>query len=430
MKRMMLIVSAMLLMGSIFTGCGGKDEGNSGGNAATNPEKEVTVKILNFKVEVAEQFNKLKEEYEKTHPGVKLQIDTLLGGDDYNTQLKARFASNEMPDIFFNEGYRQMDPWVEHLEDLSDQPWGNDVIDIAKEPTSRDGKVYGMPMNLEGLVFLYNKDLFTKAGITELPKTLTQLEETAQKLQASGIAPFVNTYDSWFGLGFHAFNNPMAKQADPNKFIQDLNNGTAKFTGNSIFEDWTSLFDLTIKYGNKNALTTDYNSATTQFAIGQAAMTQSGNWIQPVIDKLNPKLNVGVLPMPINNDAALNDKVFVGVANNWVVYKNSLVKENAKEFLNWLVTSETGKHYLTKEFKFIPAFTSIKADPVGVGSIGAEITKYIEQGKVLGWHWAKYPDGAAQEFGASMQKYIAGKNNRDQMLAEFQSAWDKMKTKK
>ncbi|MFK7697661.1 hypothetical protein [Paenibacillus sp. HJGM_3] len=46
---------------------------------------------------------------------------------------------------------------------------------------------------------------------------------------------------------------------------------------------------------------------------------------------------------------------------------------------------------------------------------------------MLGWHWPKYPDGATQEFGASMQKYVAGKSSRDQMLAEFQGTWDKMK---
>ncbi|MFD0711408.1 ABC transporter substrate-binding protein [Paenibacillus sp. GCM10027626] len=432
MKRISKITGMLLLTSAMLAGCGG-----GGGNAGTEPKengeaaagKEVTIKIMNFKVEIAQEFTKLKEEYEKSHPGIKLQVDTMLGGDDYNTQLKARFASDEMPDIFNNEGYSQMDPWVEHLEDLSDQPWVSDVIDIAKEPTARDGKVYGMPMNLEGLAFLYNKDLFAKAGIAKLPTTLSELEEAAKKLEAAGITPFINTFDNWFGLGFHALNNPMAKQPDPNAFIKGLNDGTATFTGNAIYEDWTKLFDLMIKYGNKNALTTDYNNASTQFATGQAAITQSGNWIQPVFDKINPNLNVGVFSMPINDDAALNDNVFVGVANNWVIYKDSPVKKEAKEFLNWLATSDTGKTYLTKEFKFIPAFKSIKADPTGVGSIGAEITKYIEQGKVLGWHWAKYPDGFAQESGASMQKYVAGKINRDQLLGEFQAAWDKMKAK-
>lgn len=430
MKKWLTAISAVVLAGFLLAGCGGSEEPGSGTSGDEKPAGEVvTIKIMNFKVEIAEQFNKLKEEYEKTHPGVKLQIDTLLGGDDYNTQLKARFASGEMPDIFNNEGYNQMDAWVEYLEDLSDQPWVEHEIDIAKEPTTRDGKVYGMPVGLEGLGFLYNKDMFAKAGITELPKTLSELEAVAQKLQAADIEPFVNTFDTWFGLGFHNLNNAFAKQPDPNAFIKGLDEGTASIADNAIFKDWTKLFDVVIKYGNKNALTTDYNTNSTLFATGKAAMNQGGNWLQPVIDKLNPELNVGILPMPISDDAAMNDKLFVGPANNWVVYKNSPVKKEAKEFLNWMVSSETGQKYMTKEFKFIPAFTNIKPDPADLGDIGAEVLKYIEEGKVLGWHWAKYPNGAAPEFGASMQKYISGKINAETMLDEFQAAWEKMKSR-
>ena len=81
-------------------------------------------------------------------------------------------------------------------------------------------------------------------------------------------------------------------------------------------------------------------------------MMQQGNWTQVQIDGIDPDLNLGILPMPINNEP--NDKLFVGVPNYWVVNKNSQVKPEAKEFLEWLVTSDIGKQYMTKEFKFIP----------------------------------------------------------------------------
>ncbi|CAM4346271.1 ABC transporter substrate-binding protein [Paenibacillus alkaliterrae] len=431
MKKWITVLSVVLLSCALLAGCagGGKEEPENVANGNEAPPGEVTITIMNFKVEIAEQFNKLKEEYEQTHPGVKLQIDTLLGGDNYNTQLKARFASGNMPDIFNNEGYKQLDAWVEYLEDLSDQPWVKNEIEIAKEPMTRDGKVYGMPVGIEGLGFLYNKDMFEKAGITELPRTISQLEDAVVKLEAAGIQPFVNSFDNWFGLGFHNVNNPFAKQSDPNAFINGLNDGTARITDNAVFKDWVKLFDLNIKYGNKNSLTTDYNNASTMFATGQGAIYQSGNWLQPVLDKLAPDMKVGLLPMPISEDAAMNDKLFVGPANNWVIYNKSPVKKEAKEFLNWLVTSEAGQKYLTKEFKFIPAFSNIEVNPDDIGTLGAEVMKYIEQDKALGWHWSKFPDGAAQEFGASMQKYIAKKVTGDELLSEFQAAWEKMNTR-
>jgi raffinose/stachyose/melibiose transport system substrate-binding protein len=431
MKRSLTAGSALVLLMSFLTGCatnGDKSADTKTVNNNAKPKKEVTLKIFQAKVEISEQLNKLKDEYEKTHPGVKVQIETVIG-TDYNTILKTKFAAGEMPDIFNNEGFQQLETWKDRVEDLSDQPWAKDVFDFAKEPTTINGKLYGMPVSLEGYGFVYNKDLFAKANITELPKTLSQLEDVSKKLQANGVTPFVNMFQVWSSLGRHFFNNPMAKQPNTDAFIKDLNDGKAKFAGNPIFADSLNMLDLIVKYGNKNQLTTDYNSFIATFGSGQAAIMQSGNWTLPLIQKIDPKINVGLMPIPINEDAALNDKLFVGVPNNWVIHKDSQVKPEAKEFLNWLVTSDIGKNYLTKEFKFIPALKTIPADAASVGTPGEDIAKYLKENKVLGWHWPKYPDGSPQEMAASLQKYIAGKVNRDQVLAEFQGTWDKMKTK-
>ncbi|MDF2814752.1 MAG: transporter substrate-binding protein [Paenibacillus sp.] len=429
MKKLGLLALTTIMLATAAVGCGDKPEsGTDQGTGSTNGTK--TVKIFQFKVEISEQLAKMKEEYEKTHPGVKLQIETVGGGADYGAALKSKFASGETPDIFNNGGFAEADTWMEHLEDLSDQPWVKDTIEIAKAPMTKNGKLYGQPMNIEGYGFVYNKELFEKAGIKELPKTLSQLTELVEKLKAAGITAFANGYQEWWILGIHNMNNAVAKQPNPDQFIKGLSDGTVKFTGNKLFEDWTNLLDLTVKYGNKNPLTTDYNTQVSLFASGQTAIIQQGNWTQVQINKINPNMKLGLMPMPINEDAKLNDNIFVGVPNNWVVNKNSKVKPEAKEFLNWMVSSDIGKRYMTKEFKFIPAFANIEANPADLGDIATEVLRYSKEGKALGWHWPKYPEGATQEFGGSMQKYVAGKATRDQMLAEFQSTWDKLKVKK
>ncbi|MBJ8193127.1 extracellular solute-binding protein, partial [Bacillus cereus] len=90
-------------------------------------------------------------------------------------------------DIFTNEGYQDRDTWLEYLEDLSDQPWVKDLDDFARKPMTVNGKIYGQPMHLEGFGFVYNKDLFKKAGITKLPQTIDELEEAAKRLKAAGL---------------------------------------------------------------------------------------------------------------------------------------------------------------------------------------------------------------------------------------------------
>ncbi|MFC0213042.1 ABC transporter substrate-binding protein [Paenibacillus chartarius] len=428
-------LSAALSLSLLAAGCGNNDNNNTGtntgtatgGNTGAAAGKEVTIKIFQFKVEIAEALKKMQAEYEASHPGVKLQIETVGGGADYGAALKAKFASGDQPDIFNNGGFQEMNTWMDRLEDLSDQPWVANVLPVAKEPMTKNGKLYGMPMNVEGYGFLYNKDLFAKAGITELPKTLSQLQAAAEKLKAAGITPFSNGYQEWWILGIHNVNVAMARQSDPAKYIEGLYAGTEKIPGNAVFNDWVKLLDTTIKYSSKNPLTTDYNTQVTQFAKGEAAMMQQGNWTQVQISGINKDIKIGVLPMPINEDPAANDKLFVGVPNNWVINKDSKVKAEAKEFLNWMATSDIGKRYMTKEFKFIPAFTNVTADPADVGEIAVAIMDYNKAGKVLGWHWPRLPEGTTQLFGANLQAYIAGKMNAQQLLEALQKSFDQQK---
>jgi raffinose/stachyose/melibiose transport system substrate-binding protein len=440
-KTMSLILSVVLVVLLAACGNGGGMKSGAGSNSGTTNEgasnggttgdgKQVTLKIFQFKVEIAAAFDRLIAEYEKEHPNVKIEIETVGGGADYGAALKAKFASGSEPDIFNNGGFQELETWVSRLEDVSDQPWVGDVLDIAKEPMTKDGKLYGMPVNVEGYGFIYNKDLFAKAGIAELPKTLSQLDAAAKKLQDAGITPFSNGYQEWWVLGNHNFNVGIAQQDDPNGYVKSLNDGTGKLVGNKTMDEWVNMLDTTLKYGNKNPLTTDYNTQVTLFASGKAAMMQQGNWTQVQIDGINPDLNLGVLPMPINEDPAKNDKLYVGVPNNWVVNKNSKVKPEAKEFLNWLVTSETGKRYIVEEFKFIPAFKSIEVKDENVlGDIANDIIAYNQAGKVLSWNWFKFPEGLPQEIGSAMQAYVAKKQTKDEMLTTIENAWNNLRKK-
>ena len=430
------MIFALVLVGCSTSNNGGTNTQTNTSNQSSSPNtssntdttaEPVKIKIFQFKVEIAEQLAKLIEEYEAANPHVTIELETVGGGADYGAALRAKFNSDDKPDIFNNGGFTDLDLWIEHLEDLSDQPWVENAVDVAKEPMTKDGKLYGQPLNLEGYGFIYNKDLFAQAGITTLPKTISELEQAAIKLQDAGITPFVNGYGEWWVLGNHFVNIPFAQQADANGFIESLNNGSASIVGNETFAQWVDLFDLTLKYGGRNPLQTDYNTQVTDFATGQAAMTQQGNWTQVAISAASPDINIGFLPMPINNDSGAMDKLPVGVPNNWVVHKNSAVKEEAKAFLNWLVSSETGQRYITEEFKFIPAFKNIAADESVLGQLAADIIAYSKEDKTLSWNWFKFPGGEAtsNEFGDAMQAYIGGQFDKEQLLNQLQAAWER-----
>jgi raffinose/stachyose/melibiose transport system substrate-binding protein len=168
-KWTMLSLAIILTLSLIIAGCMGGQTASPapGGTPGTGGGgKQITLKMFQFKVEIADPLSRLIDEYQKQNPNVKIQVETVGGGADYGAALLAKFNSGDKPDIFNNGGYTDLDKWIENLEDLSDQPWVKDVVPLAKEPMTKNGKLYGQPLNLEGYGFIYNKDLFTKAGIT------------------------------------------------------------------------------------------------------------------------------------------------------------------------------------------------------------------------------------------------------------------------
>jgi len=421
MKRLLASLLVGLLAVGTLTGCGKTEEvkpGDNGESKVEEKQEDKVVKIFNLKVEIAEQFEALKTEFENTHPGIKVEVETAGGGVDYGAMLKTKFASGNEPDIFINGGNSEFELWSEKLEDLSDQPWVENLNAGTVDSITKDGKIYGQPVNIEGFGFLYNKDLFAQAGITEEPNSFDELQEAVNKLNEAGITPFSNGYQEWWILGMHTINAMLSQQDDPEAFINGLKEGTVNLQDNAVANKWVELLDLTVANGQKNPLTVDYNTQVTDFAASKTAMMQQGNWTQPQIDEIDPELNVGVLPMPSKDGVV--DSIFVGVPSYYVMNKDSAVKEEAKEFLNWMVSSEIGQKYIVEEFKFIPAFNNIEYKSEDLGFIADAVGKYSKAGKTFGWKWTLLPDGSTQEIGAAMQEYIAGEVNKDQFLDKIE----------
>ncbi|MFX3633891.1 MAG: ABC transporter substrate-binding protein [Candidatus Pristimantibacillus sp.] len=429
MKRLSILLLALLLV-FVAAACGNNNGGNTDSPAASPAEtekeaaaaeapkkKDVTIKVFQFKVEIADALNRMAAEYEK-ETGVKVEIETHGGGEDYNALLKAEIAAGSEPEIFNSEGFAALEAYYDRATDLSGEGWAKDVIEAAASPAQVDGKLLGMPMNIEGYGIFYNKELFAKAGITELPKTLTQLEDAAKKLQAIDVVPF-STTNEWWSIGQHTINIALAAQPDPIAFIEGTKDGSQQFKGNAVFENWTKYVDLVFKYSQKDKLTTDYATQVSNFATGKAAMIQQGNWIQGDIDKI-AKLDIGVLPIPIDDSGV--GHILTGPANFWIVNSKSKNAEEAKAFLNWMVTSDVGKTYLTKEMKFIPALTSIKATSEDIGQMGAAVSELAATAG--GWHWGRYPDGIIQGWGAAMQEYQGATISKDELLEKFNKSID------
>jgi raffinose/stachyose/melibiose transport system substrate-binding protein len=428
LKKGMIILMSAVLMTSLFSGCSNKDNVKDAGAGAKAGEKDkVTLKVFQFKVEIAEAFNRMVKDYEK-ETGVKVEVETVGGGADYGSALKAKLAAGDEPDIFNNNGFNRLDPYMDRATDLSDQPWVSQVPDFAKQWALRDGKMYGMPMNLEGYGIVYNKDYFKKAGIATPPQTLSELREAMKKLKAAGIQPIANGFGEWWVLA-QLSNVATSLHENPIQFIHDVVDKKVKLAEDPVYRDWVNLLNLVLEYTNDNPLTTDYNTQVTLFASGETAMMSQGNWTQVQIDKINPDLNIGLLPLPVNDDPKMAGHILSGVPNNWIVNKKGKHSEEAKKFLNWMVSSSTGKRFLVEEFKFIPAMNNIEYKQGVLGDIAESAIEYIKKDKALPWYTAQWPETYDKEFGAAMQAYVAKKIDSTELLKRFDESIQKLAKK-
>jgi raffinose/stachyose/melibiose transport system substrate-binding protein len=430
-KRLSVFMLLTVMLVSVLSACGdGNNKENTASEqaspskkavespAASPVKKDVKIKVFQFKVEIREALERMAQEYEK-ETGVKVEIETHGGGEDYSALLKAALAAGEEPEIFNSSGLAGFDPYVDRAVDLSNETWAKDLVEASKGQISRDGKLLGMPMNLEAYGFTYNKDLFAKAGITDLPQTLDEFEAMVKKLKDAGITPFALT-NEWWSMGIHTLNMAIANQPDPVTWIEEVKAGTKSFKDDAVMKQWLRLVDIMFANGQEKAITVDYNTQVAEFAAGKGAMIQHGNWIQGNIDEVDPNLNLGMLPVPIMDKPT----VFTGVPNNWIVNNKSKYPEEAKAFLNWMVTSETGKKFIATDFKFIPALNSITPDPAAIGKIGGDFAVFAPANptQVLGWHWDRFPDGITQQWGAAMQEYLGKLITSDQLLEKFDKA--------
>ncbi|MCY6354266.1 ABC transporter substrate-binding protein [Clostridium sp. ZS2-4] len=430
-KKLLALACALALTGGIMAGCG--KTGND--TAKDSGEKKVTVDIFQFKVEAKDALEKATKEYMNEHKNVTINLQTVGGGDDYGAALKSKFASGQEPVIYNIGGTQDTLDWKEKLEDLSDQPWVSKAYDGTLEAVKLDGKLYGMPFNQEGYGFIYNKNLFKKAGIDPNSiKTYADLEKAVQTLDSKkkvlGLeAVFALPGKETWVTGLHLSNVAFANEFK--NVVDTFNAKTIAFKHNAGLK---KLLDLQIKYGykpdgsNKTINVVDYSTQVEQkFALGKVAVIQQGNWAYGSVEGVDKELagNMGILPMPL--DGIKEGAIPVGVPMYWAINstKDAATKTAAKDFLNWLYTSDKGKEMIIKDFKFIPAFKGYEGDNLQPGDpLAKEVLRYSNEGNTMPWVFMGYPTGwGMDKLGTDIQKYIAGDITWDKLVENAKKTW-------
>ena len=163
---------------------------------------EVTVTFLHKwpEPENMAYFTKAVAEFEAAHPDIKIKMEA-VADEPYKDKIRVLMASDQVPDVFFSwsgefgkkfaRGGRALDITAA----VYDSDWKDRFSEASMGPFKYQGKLYGVPINVDAKFMLYNKKIFAAHGIAE-PKTYAEFLEACKKLKAAGVVPiaFGNQY--------------------------------------------------------------------------------------------------------------------------------------------------------------------------------------------------------------------------------------------
>lgn len=140
---------------------------------------------------------------------------------------------------------------------------------------SKDGKLYEIPYQMRANLWLYNKDLFDKAGVKEAPQTWDQLLDVCQKLKEAGITPI--TTDDAYCMQPFGVHLARLMGGDGSKSVAQEGN----WDDPKVLETAKAYEDLASKgyISSKVSANTWPTGQNTEFAAGQAAMYFGGTYI-------------------------------------------------------------------------------------------------------------------------------------------------------
>jgi raffinose/stachyose/melibiose transport system substrate-binding protein len=251
-------------------------------------------------------FQAVADAYTKAHPNVTFKI-LPIQNEQLDTKLQLGLESGTPPDIIQSNGGGKLAAYVKagKIQDLTaaTQSW---ISTIGATGSGWDvgGKVYGIPFSTGVVGFWYNKDQFTKAGITTPPATWTDLIADVGKLKAAKETPIaIGAKDKWPT----AFYWDYLAIRECSKSILDTAIATFKITDPCWTKAGTDLQQLVAAKPFQTGFLgtpaqTGAGSSAGLVANDKAAMELMGHWDPGVFSGLtsnkNFEANIGWFPFP------------------------------------------------------------------------------------------------------------------------------------
>jgi N,N'-diacetylchitobiose transport system substrate-binding protein len=275
--------------------CGSSDGGGDG-NTNAEPESGDLRLWLNGTDTPQELRDYLIETFEDENPGSTLTIEE----QDWNglvPRLQTALASEEQTPDLVEIGNTQSATFTNagafsDITDLYDELGGDKLLPGFVEAGSVDDTVFAVPYYSGARAVFYNKDFFAAAGV-EVPTTLEEFAEAAEKLQAANPAGTANFSGFWFP-GQDWYNGiAWIYSAGGDLAVKDGDEWKGALSSPESQEGLAAVQELftSATAAPKDA---DSNEPWVPFNNGESAMFSAPTWARWSIDL--PECNKGVAP--------------------------------------------------------------------------------------------------------------------------------------
>jgi len=324
--------------------------------------------------------------YEKSHPKVKIKVVT-QSTDTLTSAFTTAAQTKSGPDIATQWAtLPTLTPaWAGATVPISDyvpkSEWKNW---ISTSENMWQGKLWAMPQYLIGIPFVWNKQLFKKAGLApnKGPRTWAQFLADCKKLKAAGITPFgMGNQDGYGGAWFFSL---IGKQnLNSINELKDAMIGKQDFADPKFSGFYQALANLKkAGYLNSDVASISFGEGFQLFGQKKAAMSwgTDGNvaqWEGQVGAK-----NMGVEAIPIWGHGKLATSYDVTQSSDAFITKWSKHPQAAAQFLTFLHSPEALKAW----YKATGVFPADKRFPASLvrDPIAKQLLK-LDQSPVSVW---------------------------------------------
>lgn len=342
-----LVLAPLLVLAAACSGSGGSGGSGSSGHVT------LTYGLWDQAQEPA--MKEIIKEFHAKHPNIDVQIQ-LTPWDSYWTKLQTAATAGTAPDVFWMTiVYAQYYAKGGGIMPLDDQIKSsglnmNNYVDAIRKAYTFDGKVYGIPKDVNGFGLCYNKKLFKAAGLKfpDASWTWNDVISAAKKLNDPSKKVYGFASPNADELGWY-LTVPQA-----GGWIISPDDKKSGYDQPGTIKGIQFLSDMINKYHVSPTLqqTTDTDPEA-MLTSGKVAMEYCGSWEPEEIAAVPyGKANIDIAPMPLG-PAGNRDYYSNGLAN--VISAKTKHPDQAWQFVQFL-GSKRAAQIQAKTGTVIPAF--------------------------------------------------------------------------